>query len=174
MYLIRFIYSCFSWTESQTGILSSGRKTSRKGAQAKPGGIVRVFNHSEETSPNQTTTALTSSTSSNERSLTSSSGNSGWDVQLVSNSHSNNEATNVPTTPLSQRSNTLMSPPQRSAPATSVVSNLNVPYCSLNQMRLSFHAHRHDVKFFVGAKRKLSLAYIHSYFIKRPFTVFQL
>ncbi|XP_063715560.1 C-Jun-amino-terminal kinase-interacting protein 3-like isoform X2 [Symsagittifera roscoffensis] len=139
--------------ESQTGILSSGRKTSRKGAQAKPGGIVRVFNHSEETSPNQTTTALTSSTSSNERSLTSSSGNSGWDVQLVSNSHSNNEATNVPTTPLSQRSNTLMSPPQRSAPATSVVSNLNVPYCSLNQMRLSFHAHRHDVKFFVGAKQ---------------------
>ena len=125
-----------------------------------------MFNHSEETSPNQTTTALTSSTSSNERSLTSSSGNSGWDVQLVSNSHSNNEATNFPTTPMSQRSNTLMSPPQRSAPPTSVVSNLNVPYCSLNQMRLSFHAHRHDVKFFVGAKRKLSLAYIHSYFYK--------
>ena len=148
------------FSESQSAILSSSSRRSSmyrdKGATAKPGGIVRVFNHSEDpTSPNsqqQTATIALTSSQSSERSMTSSSSNSGWEVQLVSNGDSPGKSQTL--TPQVQRTanTSLMGP--RSPAGGSLLSTISVPYCNLSQMRLSFHAHRHDVKFFVGAKRK--------------------
>ncbi|XP_075265823.1 C-Jun-amino-terminal kinase-interacting protein 3-like isoform X4 [Convolutriloba macropyga] len=145
--------------ESQSAILSSSSRRSSmyrdKGATAKPGGIVRVFNHSEDpTSPNsqqQTATIALTSSQSSERSMTSSSSNSGWEVQLVSNGDSPGKSQTL--TPQVQRTanTSLMGP--RSPAGGSLLSTISVPYCNLSQMRLSFHAHRHDVKFFVGAKQ---------------------
>ena len=147
----------YFFSESQSGSMFSKSAAGKGSGTAKPGGIVRIFNDDSSASysvtSNHRTTSLNSSHFEHSTSTTGTEHTTGT-TDGVATATINMGTGSSPSSSHKSCSVSLMTSPHYASQLLSAVKNQHVPLCSLSQLRLSFHAHRHDVKFFVAALRE--------------------